>query len=203
MAGLLAAAGGQRAVATAFADRDEVGEHRVDEEAEPHAFAAALGADAVHAVVPVAATHQRQAVRTAGQAVINGSSAMLEQRAGVPRQRRLLVRLRLARRERWRREERHLFVQDASVAGGAHVFGDHEWQPQQIIRAAAAKAAARRFVPPMLHVTFHELAPGRAQNVFARQLRSGQQQGHHVLQLIAEPIGAARLVVAGAGPDSA
>ena len=35
----------------------------MQEEAQPHAFARALDADQVHAVVPVAGSHQRQAVR--------------------------------------------------------------------------------------------------------------------------------------------
>jgi hypothetical protein len=40
----------------------ELREHVEQEERQPHAFAAAVLADQVHAVVPVAAAHQRQAV---------------------------------------------------------------------------------------------------------------------------------------------
>ena len=43
-------------------------QHVIEEEAEPDAFALALRADQVHAVVPVAGAHQRQAVRAEAQA---------------------------------------------------------------------------------------------------------------------------------------
>jgi hypothetical protein len=50
-------------------DSRETAQHRVQEEPEPDALALAFDADAVHAVVPVAGAHQRQAVRAEAQAV--------------------------------------------------------------------------------------------------------------------------------------
>src|SRR4030065_303975 len=44
---------------------------------QPHAFATALLADQVHAVVPVAAAHQRQPVGTEAHAVLEGTHAVL------------------------------------------------------------------------------------------------------------------------------
>jgi hypothetical protein len=53
----------------------------VQEEAQPRAFAAPGLADAVHAVVPVAASEQRQSVRAARRAPFDGPYAVLEQGA--------------------------------------------------------------------------------------------------------------------------
>jgi hypothetical protein len=52
----------------------------------------------------------------------------------------------------------------------------------------------------MLDVALHELMARRAQEMLARQVRAGQQQREDILQLIAESIGAAGLVVTGPRP---
>ena len=49
----------------------------VEEKGQPDAFALAALADAVHAVVPVAAAHKRQAVRAETQAVSDGPRAVV------------------------------------------------------------------------------------------------------------------------------
>ena len=53
----------------------------MQEEAEPGALAASLPSDAVHAVVPVAAADERQAVGAGGQALVDRAQAVLEERA--------------------------------------------------------------------------------------------------------------------------
>ena len=58
----------------------KLGQHVVEEERQPDAFAAALLADQVHAIVPIAATHQRQAVIAEFQSVLDGADAMLVKR---------------------------------------------------------------------------------------------------------------------------
>ena len=55
----------------------------------------------------------------------------------------------------------------------------------------------------MLHVAFDELPRGGAQQMCARQIGPRYAKRHHILQLVAETIGAARLVEAGARPDAA
>ncbi len=52
--------------------------------------------------------------------------------------RRQAVRFVRANREHRRFQKGHALVQDAGVACRADVFGDHEGQPQQIVRAAAS-----------------------------------------------------------------
>ena len=57
--------------------------------------------------------------------------------------------------------------------------------------------------PPMLHVAFDELARRRAEQMLARQRGLRDRQRHHVLQLIAKAVRAARLVECRARPDAA
>ncbi len=57
-----------------------------------------------------------------------------------------------------------------------------------------AHAASHRRMPPVLHVSFAELAPGGAEKMFAQQAGLGMHQGHGVLQLIAKAKRAAGLV---------
>ena len=70
----------ERFVRTPTRHFGEACQHLAGEEAQPDAFAAAGLADAVHAVVPVAAAHQGQAMLAAGKAVDDGSHAVLVQR---------------------------------------------------------------------------------------------------------------------------
>ncbi len=58
-------------------------------------------------------------------------------------------------------------------------------------------------MPPVLHVALDELARGAAQQLGAVQRRVGVDQRHRVLQLVAEPVGAAGLVEAAAAPHPA
>ena len=63
----------QVAASRAVAERRELVQHDDEEPAEPHALAAALVADAIHAVVPVARADERQAVRAVLQRAIDGA----------------------------------------------------------------------------------------------------------------------------------
>ncbi len=60
--GLAMTALGKWRVAVGTCQIAEAHEHVVQEKSQPHAFALALHADQIHPVVPVAGTHQRQAV---------------------------------------------------------------------------------------------------------------------------------------------
>ena len=129
----------------------------------------------------------------------------------------LVERSRLARDPRPARRPRALRAASggASTKGTAssstaaspvasHVVGDRVGQPEQVVGAAGARAAAAGDVPPVLHVALDELARGRAQQVLARRGPGrASDERHRVLELVAEAEGAARLVVAGAGPHAA
>ena len=70
---------GEGCVAARARQLGELREHFVQEEAQPDAFALALIAHQVHAVVPVAGADQRQAVLAEAQAVPDGAHAVLVQ----------------------------------------------------------------------------------------------------------------------------
>ena len=59
-------------------------------------------------------------------------------------------------------------------------------------------------MPPVLHVALHELPAAAARRRCSRaspRVRDGQ--GHDVLELVAKPVGAPRLIEGGSGPDAA
>ena len=58
-------------------------------------------------------------------------------------------------------------------------------------------------MPPVLDVALHELAGRGAQEVLAREVRPATRERHDVLELVAEAVGAARLVEGGARPEPA
>src|SRR5271168_4008443 len=58
-------------------------------------------------------------------------------------------------------------------------------------------------MPPVLDVTFRELVRGRAQQLFAGHSAFRNIQRHHILQLVAESVGATYLVETGASPHAA
>ena len=58
-------------------------------------------------------------------------------------------------------------------------------------------------MPPMLHIALAKLPRGGAQQVLAGQRGFGMDQCHHVLQLVAESVGAAGLIKPGPGPEAA
>ena len=83
------------------------------------------------------------------------------------------------------------------------VAAGRQRQPEVIVGAVRAHAAARGRMPPVLHVAFPELARRAEQQMLAQKARLGVDQRHRVLQLIAEAEGAARLVVSAARPEAA
>ena len=82
-------------------------------------------------------------------------------------------------------------------------MGDRVGEPGPIVGDARAHALARMRQPPMLHVALDELPRRGAQQVLARHRRPRGDQRHAVLQLVAEAVGAARLIERRAGPDAA
>ena len=124
-------------------------------------------------------------------------------RRALARARGALVHFVLVGVEQSSLEKRHLLVEDRVVAGGLHVLERRVDQPQPIVGNARPNALAVRFVPPVLHVAFDELARGRVQQMRARRVGRREQQGQHVLQLIAETERAAGLIERRASPDSA
>jgi len=175
-----------------------LGEHLVEEESQPDTFAAAFFADQVHAVVPVAATHEREAVLAEFERVFDGANAMVIERGGFfGTLGQVIVRFLLGL-ERRAFEKGNRFVEHAGVGHAGDVAAGGVGQPEIVIGEMSADAAASRRVPPMLDIAFAELMGGGAQEMRAGEGRLGMEQGHHILQLVAEAEGAAGLIEAAA-----
>ena len=177
----------------------------MQEPAEPDALAPAALADPVHAVVPVAGADQRQAVR-AGQSrlLVEAARAVLEERRRLVGRPRLEERVVLAGRERRALEERNDLVEDRRVAGRLDVVrsgsrrarrGRRRCGCARPGRTAAATSAGRR--------PRRTAAPRRAAGARAPARGRAKVERHAVLQLVAEAVGAARLVEGRARPDAA
>ncbi len=167
-------------------------QHIRQEPRQPNALPLASGAHEVHPVVPVPRPHKRQPMGPEGQAARDRALAVLEQRGAFQ-----------VRPPAWRRsradplpagsiEEGNLRVQDVRIAGDPDVVSDDVGKPQEIIGDPRADPRAVRRMPPVLDIAFLELTARREQDVLARQLGMRIDEGHDVLQLIAEAERAAR-----------
>ena len=196
---------GARRLAARLGERREGRERRVQEPAEPDALALAAVADPVHAVVPVAGADQRQAVRADGEAAVERARAVLEERARCS-----------SETVGWKKAScsparsvgpsRNGTVSSSTatspvdvdvVRGGVGepdaVVGDA--RAHALARMAAATSAGRR--------PRRTAAPRRAADARASSAGPRQRERHAVLQLVAEAVGAARLVEGRARPDAA
>src|SRR5205814_5228967 len=121
------------------------------------AFSPSLMSDTIHPVIPVAAAHQRKAVRSGRQAPVDGLDAMLVDRAVLARVPGMSVGFHLAGLERRRLEEGHPLLENGVVAGRLDVTSHRQGKPQAIVGAARAHARARVGMPPVLDVPLAEL----------------------------------------------
>ena len=100
-------------------------------------------------------------------------------------------------------DERHRLVQDRGVARRLEISAGDVRQPQAVVRDPRAHPPTRRRMPPVLHVALGELAGRGPQELRPGQVRPGRRQRQAVLELVAEPVGAAGLVQGGPRPDPA
>ena len=167
--------------------------HHGKELREPHAFAAAARADPVHAVVPIAAAHQNQAVFARQARAANGAQAVFLQRFFLFGNLRLAIPILPPLGNFHVFEIGHALPQNVPVARVLHIGRRDIGQKQHIVRNARAHAQALR-VPPVHHVAILKLVRRAEQNVLPGQFRLVQHGDQHILQLVAEPIGPARLI---------
>ena len=189
--GVLAALRRGVSITPAFGKLCKTPEHVVLEEGQPDTFAAAIRADQVHAVVPVAATDQRQAMHATGPGVFQRAQAVSVKRFGLFRTHRQVVITLFLAADRTAFDETDHFIQHAGVAGHLHVTADRQRQPQEIVGAMRAHAAVERRMPPVLDVAFGKLVRSAKQQVLANLRGRGMQHRHAVLQLVAKTVGAA------------
>ena len=134
---------------------------------------------------------------------VDGPEAVLEQGAGLCRYGGQPVRLRFSGRDGGRLEERDPFVEDGGISGRFHVLGDRVREPEEVVRAVRPDPPAARGVPPVLNVALQELARRGPEEMRAGEVGAREHQRHDVLELVAESVRPARLVVAGARPEAA
>ena len=162
---------------------------------EPHALALAGAANPVHAVVPVAGPDQRQAAGAGqGETLVETARAVLKERRFIFCCLGLVKCVLLMGADRAPIQERQHLVEHPRVARRLDVLANTIGEPNPVVGYFCAHALARGWEPPMLDVALDKLPRRGAQQMIANQLRSGECQRHVILQLIAEPIGAARLI---------
>ena len=120
--------------------------------------------------------------------------AVVEQRGRLRRALRLEVGVRLVRPQRRSLEVGDGLVEDRRVARDREVAIDRVRQPEAIVRDPGPDAPTRRRMPPVLDVSLGELVGRGPQEVLPGELAPRGHQGDDVLELVAEPVGAAGLV---------
>ena len=149
----------------------------MQEEAKPHALAAAFVADEIHPVVPVARSHQRQAMRAETvERPVDAARAVAEQRILVARRQRHGGLALLILGDGTGFEEGLDFVEDGVVSAPADIANRHIRQPQVRIRrmraVREARAAIGRAMPPFAGVALDILMRGVQQNLSPGALRA-------------------------------
>jgi hypothetical protein len=119
--------------ASILAQRDELREHAVEEEAEPGALAPSRPPHAIQAVVPVAAADEGQSVGPNRRTLVDRAQAVLEQRAPLVGEARQAVGLRGIRCQQLGLKKGHLLGEDGCVPCGADVVRGHEGQPKEVV----------------------------------------------------------------------
>ena len=194
---------GEGRVSLRLRDLGKLLQHGTKKEAQPDTFAGAFDPHQIHAVVPVAGAHERQAVYTELKAMHDSAHTVLVNAGRFRRAARQIVVGVVPGVHRATFQELDRFIEHAAVAGRLHIACGHERQPEKVIRTARAHAAARRRMPPMLDIAVHELTARTAKQVLAHECGVRVDERHHVLQLVAEAEGSPRLVVAAARPEAA
>src|SRR5579872_210046 len=132
----------------------ERGQRVLQEPTEPDTLAPTGLADAVHAVIPVSGTEQRQAMLPNLQAVIQSTGAMLEQRSALRRALRLKKRIVLSGLERGAGEKRNGLIEHGHIARRLDVVVRAIGEPDRVIGNASPHTLAEGHEPPMLQVAF-------------------------------------------------
>ena len=156
--GPISAPGGLRLVGTAVGDFGERVQYGDEKPTVPDAFALAVRADLVHAVVPIAGAHQGQAVGPELVAVLQGAHAVLVDTAHLLAHARNIVVVFLIRPQHRGFQERHVLVEQREVAGRGDIVVDGKGKEVQVVSDAGSDTGVGGRMPPVLHVALFELA---------------------------------------------
>src|SRR5688572_7737716 len=122
-----------RGVAPRLRQWDEGGESHVQEPPEPHAFPPARLADPVHAVVPVPAADQREPVRAALEARVEGDRAMFVDTGHPVRDCGREEPVPFVFRQPRPFQERNELVEDRRIAARFEVMSGAEGEPYPVV----------------------------------------------------------------------
>ena len=161
------AVGGEVVIAAGGGDRGEIEEDAAEEEGEPDTFAFTFMADAVHAVIPIAAANEGESVGAGGGGAADSADTVIVEGGGFVADTGLVIDGFFVVGEGASFEEGDAFVEDAGIAGGGDVAAGDIGQPEEVIGDLGADAASDGGVPPVLDVAFAELAGGGGEEVFA------------------------------------
>ena len=180
-----------------------LGQQVGEEEGHPDALALALDTYGRHTVVPVAATHQREAMDAATRhSAVDGTAQVLVKRRRLVAGAVVEAALVLAGKQLVGYAERHLLDEDGGVAGDMHILVGHEDEPEVVVAEGGAGAEMEALVPPVEHIAFGELMGRMVENLAACVCRVAIEDRHDVLQLVAETGGTTHLIEAGAREEA-
>ena len=182
-------------VTALFRNFNEIAQGAGKEPAEPDTGTLAANADAVHAVVPVTAEDQRQAVLPgAMNGKIERQRRVFVERRGFVAGFRLEESVVLAGHQRRPLQEGNALIQNGDITGRRNILVDRISKPYHVVRDSGADTGACQRQPPVLNVAFRELPAGCAQDLLASEIRLVEQERQGILKLVTEAEGAARLI---------
>ena len=136
--GPFAAFAGKGFVPFSFGKDGKAFQHVIEEKGKPDTLAFAMFADQIHAVVPIAATHQRETMFAKFQAVLDGADTMFVKRAGfIGALRQIVVRL-FIRPDSAAFQEGHAAIEHARVSDRFHIPAGRVRQPEVVVGAMRA-----------------------------------------------------------------
>ena len=132
---------------------------------------------------------------------LDGPKSVFPERRLLPARRELVVSLVRRIGEAFPLQEWDDLLEQSSVPGPSDRSGQDPREPEEVVRAARAYASHRSRVPPVEDVSLPKLATCSLFQLFDCERGIEREEGVGVLELVAEPEGAARLVEAGSAPE--
>lgn len=150
-------------------------------------------ANAVEAVVPVAASHERESVRAKGRGVFDGCEAVFEERGGTGGD-FVALYVKLRSLISIVGEKGYVRIENIAVSGKTNIFRGAPGEPERMIGRGVFDAVSGVRRPPGTDIAVFELLSGGGKDMLPGILRIDIPESDGVLELIAKAEGASRLV---------
>src|SRR5688572_23854195 len=129
-----------------------------------------MDAYAVHAIIPIMGSYQRQSMRTSGYSLDQRAATMFIERFDLTGW-ELPIAFVFIRFQRLRAQEWNCRFKNRAISRHTHIVSRDIRQPKQIIRTACAQPASRGWVPPVKHITFLKLVSRGFKDMLTNQIR--------------------------------